>query len=171
MIAFINASPLVYLGKLGLLLHLPETYEPIVTCSDVKRELMEDHSAPEHAALDIAFSSWLSIKDPEDSVFTSKILALNIHTGEAGVIALARESKYENVLIIDDLNARAISRALGIKVTGTLGIMLEFLKNGLITSEHAKLDLKYLVEKTTFRISTKLYSRVIEKFEEYHTST
>jgi uncharacterized protein len=74
-------------------------------------------------------------------------------------------------LIIDDLNARDISRALGIKVTGTLGTMLEFLKNGLITSEEAKNNLKYLVEKTTFRISTKLYSLLLEKFEEYHKST
>jgi predicted nucleic acid-binding protein len=161
----------MYLGKLGLLLHLPKRYEPIITCTAVKKELMEDQSAPEHAALDIAFSSWLSIKDPEDSVFTSKLLGLNIHAGEAGVIALARESKYQNVLIIDDLNARDISRTLGIKVTGTLGIMLEFLKNGLITSEDAIRDLKYLVEKTTFRLSTKLYSRVLEKFEDYRKST
>ncbi len=160
----------MYLGKLGLLAHLPKLYEKIITCNDVKNELMEDHSAPEHAALDIAFSSWLSIEEPVDSVFKCKLLELNIHVGEAGVIALARESKFQNVLIIDDLNARDISKALGIKVIGTLGIILEFLKNRLISSENAKNNLKYLVEKTTFRISTKLYSHVLDKFEEYYKS-
>jgi len=166
-IAFINASPLMYLGKLGLFVHLPKLYEPIITCSRVKEELLEDLSAPEHAAIDIAFSSWLSIKEPEDVAFINKLLELNIHPGETGVLALARESQDDNVLIIDDLAAREISRALGLKVIGTLGILLELVKNGIVSSEEAKGSLKYLVEKTTFRISTKLYSLVLEKFEEH----
>ncbi len=167
MIAFINASPLMYLGKLGLLEHLPKLYETISTCNEVKNEVMKDHSAPEYAALDLAFASWLSVKEPVDSIFKSKLLELNIHEGEACVIALAREAKPQNILIIDDLYARDISRALGIKVIGTLGIMLNLLKNRLITSENAKSNLKYLVDKTTFRISTKLYSHILDKFDEY----
>nr|MDO8119598.1 DUF3368 domain-containing protein [Candidatus Sigynarchaeota archaeon] len=167
MIAFINASPLIYLGKLGLLEHLPKLYNTIITNSVVKNELLADSSAPEHTALQIAFSSWLTLKDPEDAVLLGRLEQLNIHAGEAGVIALAQESKSQNILIIDDLNARDISRTLGIRVMGTLGMLLEFLKEELITSEEAKQKLKLLVDTTTFRISTKLYSNVLEKLEAY----
>lgn len=138
MIAFINASPLMYLGKLGLLELLPRLYEKIITCNEVREELMADRSAPENAALDIAFESWLSVEAPVDLDLKAKLLELNIHAGEAGVIALARESKVQDVLVIDDLHARDVATALGIRAIGTLGVMLAMLHRGMITPEAAR---------------------------------
>ncbi len=55
------------------------------------------------------------------------------------------------------------STTLDLKVTGTIGILIKSLNLKLITVEKCKNFLYILVENTTFRISSALFSKILNK--------
>jgi len=57
LIGIINASPLIYLGKIGLIGLLPQLFDEIWTSIDVKEEVLRLKSSPEIPILEEAFSS------------------------------------------------------------------------------------------------------------------
>jgi len=168
MIGIINSSPLIYLGKIGALPFLPKLFTECYTTLIVKEEVLSDEKAPEFSVLKESFSSWLSLKEPTNQQLVDRLKELNIHTGEASVIALAKELQDncdESVMIIDDLAAREIARTLDLKVTGTIGVLIKSLNLKFITKEKCKNFLYTLVENTTFRISSALFSKILKEIE------
>ncbi len=96
-----------------------------------------------------------------------------IHRGEASIIALAKELQYKgekDILIIDDLTAREIAHTLGLKITGTLGIILKSMHFLFITKKECKNFIHILIENTIFRISAKLYSRILKEIDDFQSS-
>jgi predicted nucleic acid-binding protein len=78
-------------------------------------------------------------------------------TGERAVIAYA-QAHHGCVAGMDDLRARQLAEAIGLKVTGTLGILLRAKQAGLIPT------VKPLVDEVTvqgFRLSPELYRAVL----------
>jgi len=135
MIGIINASPLIYLGKIGALYLLPKLFTRCYTCQIIKKEVLSDETVPEFTVLNECFLTWLSLREPKNQQLVERLKELNIHTGEASVLALAKEIQEktdEIVIIIDDLAAREIARTLDLKVTGTIGILLKSLSLKLI---------------------------------------
>ncbi len=61
---------------------------------------------------------------------------MNVGRGEAEVIALAGETGIKT--IIDDMKARQIAEKLGVKVTGTIGVLLKAERAGLINNAYDK---------------------------------
>jgi len=168
MIGIINSSPLIYLGKIGALPFLPKLFTECYTTLIVKEEVLSDEKAPEFSVLKEFFSSWLSLKEPTNQKLVDRLKRLNIHTGEASVIALAKElqdNSDEIVMIIDDLAAREIARTLDLQVTGTIGVLIKSLNLKFITKEKCKNFLYTLVENTTFRISSALFSKILKEIE------
>ncbi|MFX0100463.1 MAG: hypothetical protein ACFFCS_12895 [Candidatus Hodarchaeota archaeon] len=170
MIGFINASPLIYLGKIGLLKYLPQLFSRVITAQEVKNEVLSDNSAPENPVLELAFSKWMEVEEPKDKDLLEKLNGLNIHAGEASIVVLAKEysetdARDEGILIIDDLAARNIAKTFGLEVTGTIGIMLLITEKNLIEPKDCIENLRYLVEETTFRISTRIYSLLMKHLE------
>ena len=169
MIGVINASPLIYLGKLGALSLVPKLFDQIFTTTIVKREVLRYEHAPEQLVLEEAFESWLEIADPQNNFLMKKLQGLQIHQGEASILTLAKElitERKDAIGIIDDLAAREVARTLGITVTGTIGILLRGKKTGLITKNDCKHFLKKINEETDFRMSIKVYSRLLTELEE-----
>ncbi|MHA1251580.1 MAG: DUF3368 domain-containing protein [Promethearchaeota archaeon] len=168
MIAIINASPLIYLGKIGALEYLPKIFEKCITTKEVKREVLNKREAPEYPILEKCFKDWIEVKNPSNQDLIKKLEETMIHYGEASIIALAKELKEqekENIIIIDDLAAREIARTLNLEITGTIGIIIKILKLNLINSEKAKEYINFLVERTSFRISISLYIKVLDKID------
>jgi predicted nucleic acid-binding protein len=89
MIAVINASPLIYLSKLGIIEILPQLFTRIVTTRTVKQEVLQEKTAPELAILSEVFNSWLEVESADEKI-VKKITELQIHRGEAEVIAIGR---------------------------------------------------------------------------------
>ena len=171
MIGIINASPLIYLGKIGALTLLPKLFTECYTTLIVKKEVLRDNNAPEFSVLKESFSNWISLKEPTNQHLVNRLKELNIHTGEASVIALAKElqdNSDEIIMIIDDLAAREIARTLDLKVTGTIGVLIKSLNLKFITVEKCKDFLHILVENTTFRISSALFSKILKEIEKIH---
>jgi predicted nucleic acid-binding protein len=168
MIAFINASPLIYLAKIGAINYLPKLFTECITTKAVKLEVLKQKDAPEYIILEESFEKWLNLKEPSNKNFIKKLEQLLIHHGEASIIAIAKEFQKKSetrVLIIDDLAAREIARTLGLNITGSLGIILKALKTNLINMAKSKELLKTLVTETSFRISTPLYVKTLEEID------
>ncbi len=141
--------------------------EPIFCIFFVKEEVL-DSSAPEYPLLQSAFSKWLIVSDVPKSLLATKLGEMGLHLGETDALALAyhtKEQKSDSVIIIDDLAARDVARALGLRLTGTIGIILRATKEGLLSKTESLTKINFLVEQTSFRISTTLYSRIISELK------
>lgn len=167
--AISNSSPLIYLGKIGALDLFKNQFSSIFTTDYVRDEILADTNAPEHLALLNAFDTFLTVRNLANTRFFNLLIKMAIHPGEASVIALAREFQQEKkispMLILDDLMAREICESLNIKMTGTLGIILHAVKHAQITVQECKTYFRNLCENTTFRIETRLYSRILAEIE------
>lgn len=158
----INATPLIHLGKLGKLNLLTQLYSNIITTREVKNEVLTKNY-PEYSVLKMAFDNWIMIQDANDkTVMDNLILSQQIDFGEASVIALALEQENDVLLLLDDLIARSIAKSLGIKISGTLGIILEALYSKILSADEIKLLFDDLVTETPFRISVKLYQSITQ---------
>lgn len=86
---------------------------------------------------DLAALGWVTVRRP------ISVLALPLVTdlgpGETEVLMLALESP-EPIVVIDDALARRIAETLRIRLTGTLGILLDAKRAGLISSVGPLLD-------------------------------
>ncbi len=84
-----------------------------------------------------------------------------LHKGEAEAIALAMQVKAD-ILLLDDKKARALATKLGLRILGTLGILILAKKKSIINSieeEIAKLM------KKSFWLSQNVVSKALEKAE------
>ena len=68
-----------------------------------------------------------------------KFLQMELGRGEAEVIALACEVNAD-LVIIDENRGRGIAKRFGLKVTGTMGTIIEAKKRGLLNNVREKLD-------------------------------
>ena len=131
-----NTSPLQYLHQIGALDVLPTLYRRILVPLAVVEEIAAGRQAgvnlPDLAALD-----WLEAQEVAPGVWP---ITRDIHRGEAEVIALAATLP-DTQLILDDLAARRHAKLLGLRVTGTLGILLKAKQSNLLN------QLKPLVER------------------------
>lgn len=87
-----------------------------------------------------------------------KMLEFHIDAGEASAITLSLEI-LASLIIIDDFKARQIAEKLGLKITGTLGMIVKAKNQSLIGSIRpiiAKL------RKTDFRISQDLIDQALK---------
>ena len=82
--------------------------------------------------------------------------------GESSIIALAAE-KGDVTLILDDLRARKLSRRLGIKYTGSLGVINKAKEIGVIDKIRPLID---KLIKTDFRISDKVIDNLLKRNNE-----
>lgn len=100
---------------------------------------------------------WIDTYSPKTSLPASLKNALD--PGEASAIALAKE--YANsLLIIDELKGRRVAKALGLDITGSLGVILAAKNKGLIPSV---LPILEKVKQTNFRISDVLIQKILLK--------
>ncbi len=167
MIAVINASPLIYLSKLGIIEILPQLFTRIITTNTVKQEVLQEKTAPEQAILSEVFGSWLEVEKADEKI-VKKLTEMQIHKGEAEVIAIGREllaKEKSTVVIIDDLLTREIATSLGLTVTGTIGVLLKATKEKVIARKECQTLLEKLITTTTFRLSARVYAKILKEIE------
>ncbi len=81
--------------------------------------------------------SWLTIEKPLDQGMVAA-LRINVDPGEAEAIALAYEKDMR--IILDDRKAREVAHRLGLKVTGTVGLLVKARQEGILSSIRPLLD-------------------------------
>ena len=166
-----NATPLIYLAKIGRIQILKNIFQSIQVPNEVKIEVVDrgkEKRYPDAYVIEEAFNDgWITVgnltKDNEKraSVLTE---ATGIDLGEAEAILLTRQ-KAEETILMDQAHARTVARQFGLKPRGTLYLILVSTRRGMLSKEDAKEDLSRLVE-ANFRINTKVYdavSKIIDK--------
>lgn len=162
MLVVSNASPLIFLLKIKRLdllksfygeIHIPETAfkEIVAKKADFPEEITD-------------FLKRGFIKIEEIHIHDKNLSDLNIHKGEEHALLLALERKAD-LTIVDDKRARIAAEFLGLNFTGTLGVLLEALKKGVIDLSEFKVLLKKLID-SGFRIDITVYDRVLEEAEQ-----
>ncbi|MDR9367102.1 MAG: DUF3368 domain-containing protein [Balneolaceae bacterium] len=142
----LDTSCLILLTKIDeiRLIKLPEV--KVFTTPQVFKEFKEP------------LPTWVHIKDPPKKRF-QKVLQMNIDVGEASAIALATKID-KSILIIDDLKGRKIAENLKIRYSGTLGLIIQAKREGIIETVKPIVN---KIEKTNFRIDRKLLLTVLEQ--------
>lgn len=149
-----NTSPLQYLYQVELLHVLPALAGHIVIPPAVAEELSTGRTAglslPDPTTLD-----WLTIRRPTSAAALPLITDLG--PGEAEVLLLALESR-EAIVVLDDALARRVAATLGLRVTGTLGLLLDAKRAGLIPAIAPILD---QLQALRFRLASHTRSAVL----------
>lgn len=131
----INNSPLVFLWILNLLPLLRELYTDVWMPEDVQEEFLRTETMARRSSLDN--TPWIrtvSLTDPQSTSVYGRL-----DQGEASVLALAKEHD-AHLVIIDEKKAREEARQIGLPVRGTVGVLLEAKKKGLIDAIKPLLD-------------------------------
>jgi predicted nucleic acid-binding protein len=126
----VNASPLIFLSRAGLLdlllLLSPEVIVPETVAAEIERRGPNDPTAQA-----IANTGWLVVT--QTPPIPPQIQAWGLGQGESSVLAWAHAHP-DTEAILDDLAARRCAAALNIPVRGTLGLVLIAKQRGLITA-------------------------------------
>lgn len=116
MVAVSNTSPLVLLDKAGYLWILEKLFKKVIIPPAVDMEWLRPGG--------YVVPQWLSVATlSQDALATVKDLSRKIDKGEAESISLFSSIKAD-WLLLDDLNARTIAKAMGFPVVGVLGILI-----------------------------------------------
>ena len=89
------------------------------------------------------------------------VASLHLDTGERESIALALEKGA--LLLIDEERGRMEARRLGLKVRGTLGVLIQAYRSGIITSDQLRFYFGEIQEKTDIWISPALCQRLLQE--------
>jgi predicted nucleic acid-binding protein len=116
-----NTSPLQYLYQLGLLDILKKMYDQVIIPYAVLKELSNGRKQGIYLP-DPSLLNWITIRHISENKLLSVVTGLGV--GEKEVLALGIESP-NALVILDDLLARRHASLLGLKITGTLGIILK----------------------------------------------
>jgi len=154
MVIVSDTSPLIMLSKIKALDLLKKLYGDILMPEEVYNEIVSGEPYKD----EIIYFKSFKFK----VVKVKKTLEFGLGKGEESAINLALEKKA--ILIADDYVARQIAKNLGLKVIGTLSLLLIFLKKRLINYEKFKNLLNELIE-NNFRISIELYNEVLNEAE------
>jgi predicted nucleic acid-binding protein len=143
-IVITDTSCLIALTKTGVLDVLPQMYRRIIVTSDIVEEFGEP------------IPQWIEVMAVPDPKY-QRMLEKSLDAGEASAIALAVALE-DVLLVLDDLKARKEAKRLGLKVTGTLGVLFRAKENGFI------LALKPCIETllaSDFRISPDIVKELL----------
>ena len=123
-----NTSPVQYLHQLQLLSILPALAGRVIVPPAVIDELGEGRNRGMHLS-DLTRLDWIEIRRPLSE--RAVPLVTNLGPGEAEVLMLALELD-DAVVVLDDAFARRMAESLGLRLKGTLGLLLDAKREGLI---------------------------------------
>jgi predicted nucleic acid-binding protein len=134
-----DTSPVSALVVMGWLEWLRWRWPVVHVPEMVWQELRRRSSTVDWEILEDARSQgWLRVVSVAD-LSTLPLSAADLHAGECEALALARELHAE-WLLMDEREGRLVAQSMGLKVTGTVGIVLWAKAQGLIPSVREALN-------------------------------
>jgi uncharacterized protein len=150
-----DTSPISNLAIIGRLDFLRRLHGQIIIPPAVATELSLFTHERGRAAVEAALSDgWLLIERPEHPVTALP----GLHPGESEAIALALGTA-DSMLLVDEAEARAAARRMGLKISGVVGVLIAARKHGWI--ESLRNELLKLRAEARFFISPKLVSEAL----------
>ena len=143
-----DASPLIALGAIGQLELLPALFDAITIPPAVLGEIAPSVSDR---------PDWFDVR-PLAQPEPARIMSSGLGHGEREALSLSLELYAERV-VVDDRPARRLAQALGLRVIGTLGILLAAKRRGLLERVQPSLD---DLRNRRFFMAPKLYEHILE---------
>ncbi|OGD45479.1 hypothetical protein A3K69_06385 [Candidatus Bathyarchaeota archaeon RBG_16_57_9] len=157
-----NATPLIYLAKIGRLSLLKAVFGEVLVPQEVKAEVVdrgkeigEVDAYIVEAALE---EGWLKV------VKTDPIkIPLQLDAGETAALSLARKLSVE--VLVDEVSARMAARLMSLTPRGTLYVLLKALEMSEINLDEFNDALGDLV-RNGFRLREEVYLEALKKARE-----
>jgi predicted nucleic acid-binding protein len=149
-----DTSPLQYLYQLDLLDLLPALVTRVLVPSAVQKELAVGRTLGFNVP-SVEDLTWVEVRQPVSR--RASPLIHDLGPGETEVLLLALESP-GTIAVLDDALARRVATVLEIPFTGTLGLLMDAKKAGLIPAVHPLLDALHALR---FRMSPGTRSAVL----------
>jgi predicted nucleic acid-binding protein len=139
-----DTSCLILFQKINHLEILLKVYQTVITTPQIAAEFNE------------TLPSWIKIVSVKDQKYLD-FLSTQVDIGEASAIALAKELD-DPLVILDEQKGRRLAKKLGLKVTGSLGVIHKAKELGVIAAIKPILD---KIAETNFRISDKILAELL----------
>lgn len=127
-----NTTPIIHLNRIGYLHLLHAVYGAMVIPRAVATEVAGPH-VPN--PVDLSAFSWLTVQD----VNVPAHVAHDLDPGEAAAIALTMHTNAP-ALVMDEKKGRARAVSLGLPVTGTLAVVRQAKRMGIIPLARPVID-------------------------------
>lgn len=155
----VNSTPVIILSKIGMLDILHKMYGDVIIPQAVFDEVTVKDDSACHTIKSLDWINVKSIASQDDR----KMYKAKLHAGEVEVMILAQELGEDVLTVIDDNAARKTARYLGIKVTGTVGVLMKAKKLGYIDSVKKCIA---MMRRAGFYVGTELERMALEKVGE-----
>jgi predicted nucleic acid-binding protein len=161
MIIVSDTTPIISLIKIKRLSLLEELFGNIVIPEAVFNELTTSRKFKEEAEL-VRKSSFIELIPVTDKIALHRFQEqTGLDLGESEAIILANEIKADS-LVIDERKGRRVANQLGLKITGTLGILLLAYEEKLLSKEELESELEEL-QHSSLRLSRALIQEIVDK--------
>ena len=166
-IAVSNSGPLIHLAKVGLIDFLLRLFDKILIPESVYDEVVIKGKEKGHSDALIIEQAILDnkIEVKKVEIGNEEYISSKLHQGELKAIKLTFNSKTK-LILLDDEEARIFARGLNLKVKGTLGILIDLVKNGHFNLKKA---FHYLRELNSIMyLSSDVYNYVADELKKIH---
>ena len=151
-----NSSVLIALSTLSQLELLKDLFGEVFIPKAVWREVVEDGMGRVGAEAVRAARGWLKEREVKQEAL-KRVLSTFIDEGEAEAIALALE--FDALVLLDEKDAKKFAERTGVKVLGTVGLLILVKRQGIVKSLRNELDELKMVG---FRLSSEIYEKALE---------
>ena len=125
MIVVSDTSPFNYLLLLEAVEVLPQLYDAVIIPEAVQQEMLHPNTPDIVRAWAAQLPPWIIIRQPQS------LLSLQLDMGERAAISLAVEIS-ANLILIDERRGRDAAKANNLVTIGTLGILAQAARAGLV---------------------------------------
>jgi len=162
-----NATPLIYITKIGLSKIFEDLKDEKLTSPHVKREVVDEgkrKGVPDALILENMFqNNVFKVVEVKNKKFLDSFLETKgLHITDVEVLAIAKER--DGIAVIDDEVARKTARIYGISYVGTPYILMIAVFQGLITKERAKQAINEMIF-IGWRCSVESYAKIMGAIE------
>lgn len=158
MIVVSDTTPVISLMKAGQLELLRQFFGVVYIPEAVYRELTDNEAFSEEVRM-VQGCEFLYVQKVDNGKSVAILQNFTgLDAGESEAIILADEMN-SDLLLMDEHKGRQVAKKLGIRITGTIGILTQAFDEGMLTKEDVERCIERLKE-SGIRISEKLYQRL-----------
>jgi len=164
----INSGPLMALAKLGLLDLLPRLYGQVSFPAAVFAEVVtggRERGYSDAFLVQLAIRQGkLKVVEVNEGDLPAHIQNLPLDAGEKQTLYLAQQNKAD-LTLFDDEKAREEAKAIGLNVKGTLGVIAQAYRTGLLELNDVETIIEAITNREDIWISEELCRRVLKKLK------
>ncbi len=149
-----DAGPVIHLSELDSL-HILNDFQTVLVPNSVYNEIIKH--TPLDPEIEMKIVSEIPLMD-ESLRILCKVFSLDL--GEMEALAVISE-KSDYIFLTDDAAARLVAKKTGIKVHGTIGILIRAIRRDLLTPQEVVDILYQLPEKSSLFIKASLLEEAI----------